>query len=73
MDKLRRERESRGWSYKDAAKLVGISKPFYWQLENEKRNFTYELAIRVALVFQTTSDELLYQDVMKRLKREHRL
>ena len=38
MDKLRRERESRGWSYKDAAKLVGISKPFYWQLENEKRN-----------------------------------
>lgn len=73
MDKLRKERELRGWSCQVASKRVGISKPFYWQIENEQRNLTYAMAIKIAHAFQMTPDELLYEDEVKRLKRERRL
>ena len=73
MEKLKTEREKKGWSYQIAAEKVGISKPFYWQIENEKRRLTYELAIRLAKTFGTTPDTLLYDDVVSRMEREGRL
>lgn len=73
METLKRERIKNGWTCQEASDKIGISKSFYWQIENDKRRMTYELAIRVSLVFDTTPDTLLYVDTLSRMKRENRL
>ncbi len=52
-------------SYKDMADLLGISKTFYWQIENNKRRLSYERAIEISKMFKTTPDNLFYEDTKK--------
>lgn len=48
---------------------VGVSKPYYWQIENGKRGLSYELAVKIASVFNTTPDEIFLPDELT--KEEH--
>ena len=50
-------------SHKAMADLLGISKTFYWQIENNKRRLSYERAIKIAKIFNMTPDEIFYNDV----------
>ena len=41
---------------------LGISKPFYWQIENGKRNLSYKMAIKIASIFNMKPDDIFYKD-----------
>lgn len=60
--KLQKVRKENGYNMADMAKALNISKAFYCQLENGKRRLNYEMAIKIAKVFQTKPDELFYED-----------
>lgn len=66
MEKLKQLRISHGYNFREMAELVGISKPFYWQLENNQRRMTYELAIQIAKVFDLKPDDIFYEELKSR-------
>jgi len=41
---------------------LGISKAFYWQLENKKRTLSYRMALKIAAIFNYKPDEIFYHD-----------
>lgn len=60
--KLKLIREQSGKNYQEVANEVGISKPYYWQIENGKRGLSYELAVKIANVFGKKPDEIFLLD-----------
>ncbi len=66
MEKLKQLRIENGYNFREMAELVGISKPFYWQLENNQRRVTYELAIQIAKVFNLKPDDIFYDELKDR-------
>lgn len=63
MGKLTELRKKYKYSYQHVANILGISKPFYWQIENGKRKLSYIMAIKIAKVFNMKPDELFYEDM----------
>ncbi len=61
MKKLRELRTSKGYTYEEFGKMLGISKPFYWEIENRKKRLSYKMAVKIALLLDTTPDELFYE------------
>ena len=57
-EKLKQIRIEKGYTIYDMAKLVGISYSHYSLIENKKRNLSYELAIKIAKVFNKTPDDI---------------
>ena len=70
LDKLKELRMKVGFSDSDMAKMLGISKTFYWQIENGKRKLKYSMAIRIAKIFGLKPDDLFYEDLNKLIKEE---
>ena len=60
--KLREYRNEKGYTYLDMSKLLNISKPFYWQIENGKRRLTYDMAKKIASIFNVKPDEIFYDE-----------
>ncbi len=60
--KLKRLREKKGYSYEEMAEKLEISKCFYWQLENKKRRLYYDMAYKIACVFQMKPDDIFYEE-----------
>jgi putative transcriptional regulator len=58
LEKLKTMRKSEGLTCQQVADLVGISKEYYWMIENGKRRLTYELAVKIAKVFKTSPDNI---------------
>jgi putative transcriptional regulator len=58
LEKLKVIRNKKGLTCKQVADLVGISKEYYWMIENGKRRLTYELAVKIAKVFNTSPDDI---------------
>ncbi|KIP21094.1 putative transcriptional regulator [Anoxybacillus ayderensis] len=58
LEKLKSIRTEKGLSCKQVADLVGISKEYYWMIENGKRRLNYELAVKIAQVFDTSPDNI---------------
>lgn len=48
--KLKQYREKAGFSQANFATMLGISKPYYNQIENGKRGLSLTLAERIALI-----------------------
>lgn len=44
------------------AKKLNISKAFYSQIENNKRKLYYDMAIRIAAIFNLKPDDVFYED-----------
>ena len=59
--KLYLERKRRNLSYEDMSKMLGLSKSYYWQIENKKRRLFYDLAVKIAEIFQLKPDDLFYE------------
>ena len=59
--KLKKIREENKLSYEDMAKKLEISKCFYWQIEHKKRRLYYDMAKRIAKIFNLKPDELFYE------------
>ena len=62
MKKLKEYRIKNGFTVEQISNLVGISKTYYWQIENKKRRLYYELAIKIAKVFNLKPDQLFYEE-----------
>ena len=62
MKKLKELRTSVGLTVNDISKLVGISPTYYWQIENKHRRLYYELAVKIAKVFNKKPDEIFFEE-----------
>ncbi len=60
MNKLKELRLKYGYTVAYMAKLVGLSPTYYWQLENKKRRLYYEIALKIAKVFNLKPDDIFY-------------
>ena len=65
-EKLKNIRESNHLTYKEMALKLGICKAYYWQLEHGNRGLYYEMALRIANIFQLKPDDLFYDYYKKR-------
>jgi putative transcriptional regulator len=57
-DELKRLRKENNLTIYDMAKKLDISYSHYSLIENRKRNLTYDLAIKIAKIFNTTPDNI---------------
>ncbi len=62
MEKLKELRIKNNYSYEKMAKLLNISKPYYWQIENKKRRLSYSLAKKIANIFKLKPDDIFYDE-----------
>lgn len=69
MDNLKKIRAKHKLTHQTMADTLKISKSFYWQIENDKRRLTYDMAIKIADIFKTTPDEIFYEDLKKAVKK----
>lgn len=60
MEKLKELRAQKKMSYNDMAKRLHINKTFYWQIENEQRNLSYNMAVNISKVFNLKPDDIFY-------------
>lgn len=60
--KLKETRENNRLSYEDMAQKLGISKCFYWQLEHKKRRLYYDMAKKIAKIFNMKPDDLFFEN-----------
>ena len=58
--KLQNLRKSYNMSCESIAKEIGICKAYYWQIENGNRRVYYDLALKIAKVFNLKPDDLFY-------------
>ncbi len=66
--KLKEARIKKGYTAKYMAEQLNISKPFYSQLENDRRTLSYIMAIKIADILKTKPDKLFYNDFKERMK-----
>lgn len=62
MKKLKKLRKEKNLTHQMMANALNISKPFYWQLENEKRRLSYDMAVKIADILNTTPDNIFYKE-----------
>ena len=62
MNKLKKIRIQNNITCDKMAEKLNISKVFYWQIENQKRKLSYNMAIKIASIFKTKPDEIFYND-----------
>ncbi|MBP3460894.1 MAG: helix-turn-helix transcriptional regulator [Bacilli bacterium] len=60
--KLKELRIKYKYTSKDIADILGISKPFYSQIENGRRRLSYDMAVKISKIFKMKPDELFYDD-----------
>ena len=66
--KLKQLKKKKGYTTTYMAEELGISKPFYSQLENDKRTLSYKMAIKIADILKTKPDKIFYDDFKERIK-----
>lgn len=70
LNKLRETRLKHNYTHQQMADFLNISKPFYWQIETEKRSFKYSMAVKIAAIFNMKPDEIFYEDMKNRIDDE---
>ncbi len=60
--KLKELRKKKGYTSQDMAEKLGISKPFYSQIENQMRRLSYDMAIQIAKIFGKKPDQIFLED-----------
>ena len=61
-DLLKKLRQEKGLSYEEMAKILGISKAYYWQLEHKNRRLYYDMAKKIADIFNLKPDDIFFED-----------
>ena len=59
-EKLKNYREEKKLTHKEMADLAGISKSYYWQIENGNRRLYYDLALKLAKILGKKPDDIFY-------------
>lgn len=60
--KLKAMRLEKGYTYQDMADKLGVCKAFYWQVEHNNRRVPYDLAKKIASIFEKKPDDLFYEE-----------
>lgn len=60
-DKLFDIRVKNNFTHQDMANKLNISKSYYCQLENGKRNLSYNMAFEISKIFNLKPDDLFYR------------
>ena len=68
--KLKQLRIKNKYTTKMMAEKLGISKPFYSQIENQNRRLSYEMAIKISKIFRLKPDDIFYNDVHKNIAKK---
>ena len=68
---LRETRLEKGYSQRYMAEKLNISKPFFCQLENDKRKLNYDMALKIACILDVKPDDLFYEEHLKRINEEY--
>lgn len=61
---LKELRNRKKLTNRDMAQKLGISTPFYCQIENGSRRLSYDMAVRIAEIFGKKPDKLFFDDYM---------
>ena len=69
--KLKEKRYSKKYTNKIMAEKLGISKAFYCQIENGSRKLSYEMAVKIADIFNCKPDNLFYNDFIQQKRKEN--
>lgn len=62
LNKLKSLRLERNLTLKNVAEKIGITLEYYWMIENGKRNLSYEMACKIAAVFDSTPDDIFFDN-----------
>lgn len=62
MNELKKLRMGRNITCDEMAERLNISKSFYWQIENNKRKLSYDMALKIAKVFRKKPDAIFYKE-----------
>lgn len=60
--KLKELRKKKKYTTQIMSDKLGISKPFYCQIENGTRRLSYRMAVKIADVFHKKPDYLFYDE-----------
>lgn len=60
--KLKELRKEKKITTQEMATHIGISKPFYCQIENGTRRLSYRMSVKIASVFHKKPDAIFYED-----------
>lgn len=61
--KLEQLRKEKGYTYQGMADMLDICKAYYWQIEHKNRRLYYDMAKKIAAIFDKKPDELFYDEV----------
>ncbi|WP_035053182.1 helix-turn-helix domain-containing protein [Carnobacterium pleistocenium] len=61
LEKLAEIRKLKGLSFKEVGESAGITKEYYWMIENGQRGLSYPLAVKIAAVFEMKPDDIFLQ------------
>lgn len=61
LEKLKEFRAKEKLTCQQVADKAGISKEYYWFIENGKRGLTYEMAAKIAKVFNKKPDDIFFE------------
>ncbi len=62
LDKLKQLRIKHNYTIEEMSLMLGISKSYYSQIENGRRNLYYKLAVKIARIFDLKPDDIFYID-----------
>lgn len=65
---LQKIRIKNNLSYKDVADQLSMSKEGYWMIENGKRKLNYEMAVKIASIFNLKPDDIFLQSELTKEK-----
>ena len=68
LSNLIRIRKEKGYTQKELANIIGVSKQYIWDIENGRREISYKLAFMISEVLETKPDVLFFEDYKKSLK-----
>ena len=69
--KLKELRIKTGYTAKEMAEKLNISRAFYSQIENDKRTLSYKMAVSIAKILKTKPDDIFYKEYMEKMKNEY--
>lgn len=58
LENLKVLREKKNFSCKYMANRLEVTVPYYWMIENGKRGLSYEMAVKIARILDTTPDNI---------------
>lgn len=68
MEKLKELRKKNNLTNQKMGELLGVSKVFYWQLENNKRRISYDMAYKISQIFNVKPDDIFYDETKTKIK-----